>query len=138
MEEELRNLEQCIKNSNEEFAIKNNICDYSFIQTNKVKYNCINEIIDILYSLDKYNGKIRLFIKDDYNQVKIFNSTIDCKHRKKIIERISLLNIKTLILENGNLMYYITMTERDLLRYFDYSQIRVFSRNAEEYENITI
>lgn len=36
---------------------------------NHTRYNTINESLDILYSIIKYNGKIRLFIFDDYNLI---------------------------------------------------------------------
>lgn len=96
------------------------------------KYNNVNEKIDILYSLIKYNGKIRLFIFNDYNLTIINGSQLNNdeikKERKKIIDELKVIGIQTCILENENIMYYITAENRYILNYIDYSQIRVYSR----------
>jgi hypothetical protein len=136
MECVLRELAQSIARIDKEFDEKYNICGYEFIQTKKVEYNEINEYLDILHSMAKYDGKIRLFIQLDFIQVACMDSTIDCKHRKEVIKDMKLLGIETCILEKGNLMYYITINTLKLLHYFNYKEIRVFSRNAKEYENI--
>jgi hypothetical protein len=99
--------------------------------------NSLNTELDILYSKIKYDGKIRLFVFDIYINKLCNNMPQYCVVKEGeedtiFITKLSKIGIKRTQLEDKAYMYYVD--DKNLLQYYDYNSIRVYSRYYDGYE----